>query len=189
MPNKKYDADKVSQMKQVLDSNSLTSIHKTNTYLSFLNKIILLILLSILALFTYWAFEPDPLEVKYVDNHGNWSLCKDRTYTLVRDVKTTRDITVHIKEYWWEIDGLYDIKGKMNEYPHKPITTYTLSEGTDRIFTFPKAVPKDLKQGRYRYRPHAEYEINPIKTIRKDLPVQYVNVVCDYDKEKYGVME
>lgn len=136
----------------------------------------------------YWVVEPDPLVVNYVDGKS-WSTCADRRYPLTRDVQSSKDLTVNVKEYWWDMDGMMDVNGKMNEYPHKPITVYTLSAYTDRVFTFPKAVPKDLEPGRYRYRPHAEYKVNPLKTIRRDLPVQYVNVVCNYDEKRHGVME
>jgi hypothetical protein len=150
---------------------------------------LLALVLSMVAVIIYWAFEPDPLTVNYAKGYTSWSLCSERRYSLVRDVQSRKDLTVNIKEYWWDIDGMQDVGGKMHEYPHKPLTTYTLSAGTDRVFDFPKYVPKDLPVGRYRYRPHAEYQINPIKTIRRDLPVQYVNVVCDYDPQKHGVME
>ena len=155
--------------------------------LNYTLTMLFLVVIGMFALAVYWVFEPDPLEVNYVGSE--WSTCKDRTYKLVREVKSKKDITVNVKEFWWNMDGMDDIKGKMNEYPHKPITTYTLSAGTDRIFDFPKHVPKDLDVGRYRYRPHAEYKINHLKTIRRDLPVQYVNVACEYDVKKHGVMQ
>ena len=160
-----------------------SSLKTLNWTLHFLGSVVA----GMLIYAAYLLLEPDPLEVNYVT--GDWSMCKDRTYKLVREVKSTKDITVSVKEFWWNIDGMDDIKGKMNEYPHKPITTYTLSAGTDRIFDFPKHVPKDLDVGRYRYRPHAEYKINHLKTIRRDLPVQYVNVACEYDVKKHGVMQ
>jgi hypothetical protein len=150
---------------------------------------LLALVLSMVAVIIYWAFEPDPLTVNYAKGYTNWSLCENREYSLVRDVQSSKDLTVNVKEYWWNMDGMDDVNGKMNEYPHKPLSVYTLSAGTDRVFDFPKSVPAKLKVGRYRYRPHAEYQINPIKTIRRDLPVQYVNVVCDYDEKKHGVME
>jgi hypothetical protein len=147
------------------------------------------IVLGLLALAVYWVFEPDPLEVNYVKGGMDWSACHDRKYSFSRDVKVGKDITVYVKEYWWNIDGLDDIDGKMTEFPHRSVSTYTLSAGTDRVFQFQKIVPTKLTTGRYRYRPHAEYKINPIKTIRRDLPIQYVNVLCEYDSKKHGVME
>ena len=144
--------------------------------------------ISISILIAYWLLEPDPLTVNYVKGDNSWSTCKNREFTLIRDVHSEKDLKVYIKEYWWEIDGINDIDGKMNEYPHIVKSEYTLSAGTDRIFEFPKYVPKKLEVGRYRYRPHAEYQINPIKVIRRDLPMQYVNVTCDYDEKKHGVM-
>lgn len=137
----------------------------------------------------YWTFEPDPLTVNYVKGDNGWSTCSDRRFPLIRDVHSTKDLKVDVKEFWWNIDGVDDIDGKMNEYPHLEQSHYTLSAGTDRVFTFPKYVPKDIEVGRYRYRPHAEYRINPIKVITRDLPIQYVDVVCDYDVEKHGVMK
>jgi hypothetical protein len=150
---------------------------------------LLAMVLGMAAVIIYWVFEPDPLTVNYAKGYTSWSLCENREYSLVRDVQSSKDLTVNVKEYWWNMDGMDDVNGKMNEYPHKPLSVYTLSAGTDRVFDFPKAVPAKLKVGRYRYRPHAEYQINPIKTIRRDLPVQYVNVVCNYDPQKHGVVE
>lgn len=149
-------------------------------------QVVLILLASVI---TYWLFEPDPLTVNYVQGDTAWSTCKDRQFPLLRDVQSSKDLNISIKQFWWNIDGIDDINGKMNEYPHSELEQYTISAGTDRIFDFPKYVPKKLEVGRYLYRPHAEYQINPIKVIRRDLPVQYVNVVCDYDEKKHGVMK
>lgn len=154
-----------------------------------ISVVVSLVVLSISVTLIYWYNEPDPLTVNYTAKDNSWSLCENRKFRLTRDVQSTKDITVTIKEYWYNIDGMEDVDGKMNEYPHKPLTVYTLNSGTDRVFTFPKTVPAALPDGRYRYRPSAEYYVNPLKTIRRDLPIQYVNVVCGYDQSKHGIME
>lgn len=166
----------------------MASVNRSYRALNVTLNILLALIIGMLLIITYWYFEPDPLTVNYAPTKTNWSECTDRRWTMTRDVKATKDLTVHIKEYWWELDGMRDINGKMNEYPNLALTTYTLTAGTDRLFEFPKLVPKDLPAGRYRYRPHAEYKVNPIKTIRRDLPIQYVQVKCDYDKSKHGEM-
>jgi hypothetical protein len=152
-------------------------------------NLLLALVIGMMCVIVYWIFEPDPLTVSYAKGYTSWSLCENGQYSLIRDVQSTKDLSIKVKEFWWNIDGMDDVNGKMNEYPHKPLSFYTISAGTDRVFDFPKSVPAKLKVGRYRYRPHAEYQINPIKTIRRDLPVQYVNVVCNYDPQKHGVME
>jgi hypothetical protein len=167
----------------------MAAVDSSLKFLNYTLNILALFVVGAFLLALYWVFEPDPLEVNYINGSNNWSTCVERRYALIREVKSHKDLTVHIKEYWWDIDGMRDINGKIREYPHKPVTTYTLSAGTDRIFDFPKHVPKDLDVGRYRYRPHAEYKINHLKTIRRDLPVQYVNVACEYDVKKHGVMQ
>lgn len=167
----------------------MPAVNSSVRILAFTVNFLFAMVVAAILVVVYWIFEPDPLTVNYAKGYTNWSVCEDRRYRLIRDVQSTKDLTVYVKEYWWDIDGMMDIDGKMNEYPHKPLSVYPLIAGTDRVFDFPKAVPKDLKAGRYRYRPLAEYKVNPIKTIRRDLPVQYVQVECDYDEKKHGVME
>lgn len=167
----------------------MAAVNRSIFFLNFTLNAMLFTTLAMIAVIVYWAFEPDPLRVDYLPKDNGWSECSERRYQLVRAVEADKDLVVQVKEYWWDIDGMDDIDGVLNEYPHKPITTYTLKAGTRNIFKFPKHVPADLPYGRYRYRPEATYKINPIKTIVRDLPVQYVNVKCDYDKQKHGVVE
>lgn len=145
--------------------------------------------LSIITVLVYWYTEPDPLEVNYIMGTNIWSTCQDRKFTFSREVKSTKDLKVTVKEFWWNVDGIDDAVGKKNEYVHSKITTYILEKGTDQIFTFPKYVPSNLPVGRYEYRPLAEYEVNPLKTISRDLPIQLVNVVCNHDPTKHNVPE
>jgi hypothetical protein len=140
------------------------------------------------ALFYHWYYEPDPLYVDYPTGDNHWSQCVERKFPLARMVKSSADLEITIKEYWWNIDGIDDSAGKLNEVP-AGYTYYSLTAGTDQKFTFPKTVPVIIGVGRYRYRPQATYRVNPIKTIVRDLPVQYVNVVCDYDIARHGVMQ
>lgn len=137
-------------------------------------------------------FDPDPLMVTY-SSAGYHSTCESRMFPLTRIVSTDIPLHVIVKEYWSEENGMMTVNGILQEtgveFPHKVVTPYPLQPVKDQKFTFPKAVPKALGVGRYKYRPVAEYRINPFKVITKELPVQYVNVVCEYDPKEHGAMD
>lgn len=143
-----------------------------------------------------WAylrfFDPDPLIVTYSAS-GDQSTCDNRLFPLTRLVTSDRPLYVQVKEYWSEVDGMMTVNGVLQEtgteFPHKVITQYPMQAVKNQPFSFPKAVPKALGVGRYMYRPVAEYRINDYKVITKELPVQYVNVVCEYDPVEHGVMD
>jgi hypothetical protein len=78
---------------------------------------------------------------------------------------------------------MMDHNGIEGEYVFGGIVTYTLGSGFNKVMTFNKKVPKDIPLGRYEYRPWATYQVNPIKTITRLLPVQYIEVRCDAAKE------
>jgi hypothetical protein len=153
---------------------------------------VLLLVTSTLSLFGYWYYEPDPLEVSYT-KAGSSSVCIDRKYPLARLVTTTKNLSINVKEYWSEDDGMMVVNNILQEddteYPAKELAHYTLLAGTNKAFTFPKSVPADLWVGRYTYRPSATYRVNPIKVITRDLPTQKIVVVCDYDQTKHGTMQ
>ena len=171
------------------DKLSDHGVRNLNRTLQFLSVLIV----GTLGYTTYLLLEPDPLEVDYAHGSTKWSNCNEREFTLSRYVKSDKDLTIFVKEYWSEVDGMLNIDGTMlgedSEYPHKPLSVYSISAGTKRNFTFPKHVPKQLEVGRYMYRPHAEYKVNFLKTIHRDLPVQFVDVTCTYNKDKHGAME
>ena len=68
----------------------------------------------------------------------------------------------------------------------KPIH-YPLGKDFEKVMTFNKIVPENIPTGRYEYRPWATYKVNPIKTITRILPIQRINVVCDYNKDKHPI--
>jgi hypothetical protein len=132
----------------------------------------------------YWTIEPDPLQVDYVDGEVNWSTCIHREYSFDRYVRSSRDLKIIVQERWHDLDGMMDHNGVEGEYVFGGVVTYTLGAGFDKVMTFNKKVPKDIPVGRYEYRPWATYEVNPIKTITRLLPVQNIAVVCEAsDKE------
>lgn len=137
--------------------------------------------------------EPDPLVVGYT-TQGDTSTTTGRKYPLARKVTSDADLVINVKEYWSREDGPMIVNGveylQGAEYPHKPLSVYTLVAGTkDKEYVFPKAVPADLGIGVYIYRPQAEYKVNFFKSKVKDLPIQRVVVTEDYDVNKHGVME
>jgi hypothetical protein len=147
------------------------------------NRIFLIVLALIVVVLTYWTIEPDPLQVNYVDGEVKWSKCNNREYSFDRYVRSTKDLTITVQERWHDLDGMMDHNGIEGEYVFGGIVTYTLGSGFNKVMTFNKKVPKDIPLGRYEYRPWATYKVNPIKTITRLLPVQYIEVRCDVAKE------
>lgn len=138
-----------------------------------------------IGLAVYWTLESDPLHVDYIDDEQHWSKCESRSYSFKRMVKSDKDLTVTIQERWHDLDGLMDYKDVDGEYVYSKIETYTLGAGFNKVMTFNKEVPNDIHIGLYEYRPIATYKVNPIKTITRMLPVQNVNVICEYDAQNH----
>lgn len=139
-----------------------------------------------LAIVVYWSNEPDPLQVAYVDGDQHWSKCQDRSFSFKRLVSSNKHLTITVQERWHDLNGFMDYKNTEGEYVYGGTVTYTLGAGFEKVMIFNKKVPTDIPVGLYEYRPWAAYRVNPIKTITKLLPVQNVNVVCDYDPVKHG---
>ena len=135
----------------------------------------------------YWAVEPDPLTVTYVGS--DQSTCKDRKYTFKRLVRSDKDLDIYVQERWHAMDGSMDMDGFKGELVVAKPIHYPLGKGFMQPMEFDKAIPKVLPKGKYEYRPYATYKVNPLKTITKKLPMQIVDVICDYDKDKHGAME
>ncbi len=95
---------------------------------------------------------------------------------------------IYVQNRWHDLDGFRDMHGIEGELVLPLPNHYPLGEDFAKVMTFNKQVPKELPVGRYEYRPWATYKINPIKTITRLLPIQEVDVVCDYDPKKHGVM-
>lgn len=134
----------------------------------------------------YWYFEPDPFVVERVDGQGTWSECTGRQYSFSRSVKTTKALNIYIQERWHDSDGMMDFAEKQGEFVVSTPIHYPLGKDFEKIMQFNKVVPIPIGVGRYEYRPWATYQINPIKTVTKLLPVQNVDVRCDYDPTRHG---
>jgi len=113
-----------------------------------------------------------------------WSKCNNREYSFKRYVRSEKDLVITVQERWHDLDGMMDYKGTEGEYVYGNRVTYTLGTGFNKVMTFHKEVPKDIAIGRYEYRPWATYQVNPIKTITRLLPVQNVNVLCNKNEVK-----
>jgi hypothetical protein len=162
----------------------MSQIDRQIAHFQLFNRLILIILGLIVAVLTYWTVEPDPLKVEYVADDAKWSKCNNREYSFKRYVRSTKDLTITVQERWHDIDGMMDYNGVEGEYVYGNRITYTLGSGFNEVMTFNKEVPKDIPLGRYEYRPWATYQVNPIKTITRMLPVQNVVVVCDAKKKE-----
>ncbi|MCI4435648.1 MAG: hypothetical protein JHC33_02385 [Ignisphaera sp.] len=157
----------------------MSQIDRQIIHFHWFNRIFLTITILIVAVLTYWTIEPDPLQVNYVDGEVKWSKCTHREYSFDRYVRSDKDLIITVQERWHDIDGMMNYNGIEGEYVFGSTVTYTLGAGFNEVMTFNKKVPKDIPIGRYEYRPWATYKVNPIKTITRLLPVQYIEVVCE----------
>jgi hypothetical protein len=164
-------------------------ISKVDKTLNWLAIIITIAVSGLILLLTYWFFEPDPLSVTRIEGETHWSECTGRRYQFARLVQSSKDIDIYVQERWHDLDGMMDGVGYQGEFVMPKPIHYPLGEDFSKLMTFNKTVPRALPVGRYEYRPWATYKVNPIKTITRMLPMQRVNVHCDYDIAKHGVME
>jgi len=153
-------------------------------YIQWFTRLVMAFMLTSVGVLVYWTFEPDPLQVTYIDTEMKWSKCNNREYSFKRYVRSEKDLVITVQERWYDLDGMMDYKGTEGEYVYSTRATYTLGSDFNKVMTFHKEVPKDITTGRYEYRPWATYQINPIKTITRLLPVQNVNVMCNTNEVK-----
>ena len=141
------------------------------------------VILGFVGLLVYWALEPDPL---VVNPHGsNVSVCTDRNFSFERYVHSSKPLDIYVQQRWHNLDG----KGNFGTIEKEVVMVqpdyYPLGRDFEKVMEFNKCVPDSVSRGTYEYRPWATYEVNPIKTIHRLLPVQKVEVVCDLDLSKH----
>ena len=130
----------------------------------------------------YWVVEPDPVTVKVYKTSD--SECHDRQFSFERYVQSSKAVDIFVQQRWHNLnDG--NFKGIEKEVVITEPGYYPLGADFEKIMEFAKCVPDKITQGNYEYRPWATYQVNPIKTIHKLLPVQNVNVVCSFDQSKH----
>lgn len=139
--------------------------------------------LGVVGLLVYWAVEPGPLTVNPHGSHR--SVCLERGFTFERYVHSSKPLDIYIQQRWYNKDGL----GNFGEIEKETVIVqpnyYPLGKDFEKVMEFSKCVPDKIGKGSYEYRPWATYEVNPIKTIHRLLPVQQVDVVCDLDLSKH----
>jgi hypothetical protein len=160
----------------------MSQLDRQIVHFHWFNRIFLVITVLVTTVLLYWTIEPDPLQIDYVDGEIHWSKCVHREYSFNRHVISKKDLLITVQERWYDLDGMMDRNGVEGEYVFGNEVTYTLGGGIDKVMVFNKKVPNDINVGRYEYRPWATYKVNPIKTITRLLPTQYVEVVCDANK-------
>jgi len=143
-------------------------------------------MLAFSVLMTYWYFEPDPVSVEKLQGDNGWSMCIGRQYSFIRMVKSSKDVDIYVQERWSDLDNMYGSGEVESELVIARVIHDPLGKGFEKAMTFNKVVPINIPVGRYQYRPYASYQVNPIKKITRPLPVQNVEVVCDYDKDKHS---
>ena len=147
-----------------------------------LGILVVTIVASFVLLLTYWALEPDPLTVKPYNSDS--SVCHDRQFSFTRYVHSDKPLDIYVQQRWHNKDsGNY--KGIEKEIVISTPDYYPLGKDFQKIMQFTKCVPDNIETGRYEYRPWATYKVNPIKTVHRLLPVQNVDVVCDFDPSKH----
>lgn len=156
---------------------------KVSFWLHWLAIVVTSSVLAVVVTIIYWILEPDPLTVDKV-GYG-CSDCTDRKFSLERHVKSSVPLDIYIQQRWYNLDGIDDKKGIQKEIIVTEPDYYPLGKDFEKSMEFTKCVPNNVPMGRYEYRPWATYKINPIKTVHRLLPVQEVNVVCDFDPAKH----
>ena len=131
----------------------------------------------------YWALEPDPLTVNPHGSHV--SVCSEREFMFERYVHSSKPLDIYVQQRWYNLDG----RGNFGKVEKETVIVqpdyYPLGKDFEKVMEFNKCVPDKIVKGTYEYRPWATYEVNPIKTIHRLLPVQKVEVVCDLDLSKH----
>jgi hypothetical protein len=148
--------------------------------------IVLLSFLAFIITILYWFFEPDPVSVERVAGASTWSKCENRQYSFIRVVKSSKAVDIFVQERWHDMDDMQDVGTIESELVISKVIHYPLDAGFEKAMTFNKVVPINVPIGRYEYRPYASYQVNPLKRVTKPLPIQNVDVVCDYDKDKHA---
>jgi hypothetical protein len=138
---------------------------------------------------TYWLLESDPVIISKIPGQPEWSVCDKRYYKFHRYVYSSRDVSITVQQRYIDLDNMTDENGIENERIYTDDIPYQLAAGFEKNMEFTKPLPANLPIGRYEYRPWARYKINPLKEIYRPLPVQRVEVTCDYDPAKHGVMQ
>jgi hypothetical protein len=156
---------------------------KVNFWLHWLAIVVTSVVLVVVATLTYWMLEPDPLVVDKVGY--SCSECSGRKFSFERYVKSNASLDIYVQQRWYNLDGIDDRKGIHKEIIITEQDYYPLGKDFEKDMEFTKCVPDNVPVGRYEYRPWATYKINPIKTVHRLLPVQEVNVVCDFDPSKH----
>ena len=156
---------------------------RINFWLHWLAILVTSVVLSFVLLIIYWLVEPDPLTVT---QHGlGCAECHDRKFSFERYVRSDKHLDIYVQQRWYNKDGIDDIRGVQKETVITQPDYYPLGADFEKIMEFTKCVPDNITIGRYEYHPWATYQINPIKTVHRLLPVQEVNVVCDFDPTKH----
>lgn len=172
----------------------LTRISKDLEYLNAIDRRSrrhqLITLLSLFAFVIYltliylkWELEPDPLVVEYSAKEDGVSVCKDFKFEFTRYVKSTKDINIYVQERYHDLSGAMDRQGVAGELVISKPIHYFVGKNVEKNLVFYKDVPPTLPMGNYEYRPWVTYQVNPIKTITKPLPVQQLVVNCKVIKE------
>lgn len=156
---------------------------KVNFWLHWLAIVVTTVVVAFVVTIIYWVLEPDPVTVK---TYGlGFSDCHDRQFIFNRYVQSDKAVDIYVQQRWYNKDGIDNYNGFEKEIVITEPDYYPLGYDFEKIMEFTKCVPDNVPVGRYEYRPWATYKINPIKTIHRLLPVQEVNVVCDYDPSKH----
>ena len=157
--------------------------NKLSFWLHWIGIVVTTVVLVFVATIIYWILEPDPVTVK---TYGlSCSDCHDRQFSFNRYVQSDKAVDIYIQQRWYNKDGIDNYKGFEKEIVITEPDYYPLGSDFEKIMEFTKCVPDNVPVGRYEYRPWTTYKINPIKTIHRLLPVQEVNVVCDYGPSKH----
>jgi hypothetical protein len=138
----------------------------------------IILIALVLGLYLFMITEEDPLTVEYVPNEPIWSKCDKRKYTFRRIVRSTKDIDVHVREVYMNLDGMDDVGDIQAEVTGDKQIDYPLKAGV-KVIGFNKKVLDNLTYGRYIYMPEASYEVNAFKRVVKALPPQFIEVVCN----------
>ena len=128
------------------------------------NTVATTVLVSFIALSSYWYFERDPYVVFTIPKpiqiiYAGENISYQRYVCPLKEVEATIRV---------------ELASKTEKYSLKD---YKFSKDFCGIYTFSAEIPKGIKSGTYEYRVSAKYNVNPMKSATKNLEPIYFEVM------------
>lgn len=164
-------------------TTQLELLQKVAFWTHWIAIVVTTVVISFILLMIYWAVEPDPLTF---NSHGSKvSVCSNREFTFERYVHSSKSLDIYVQHRWYNKDKNNNFGTVEKEVVITQSDYYPLGKDFEKVMEFTKCVPDKIVKGTYEYRPWATYSVNPIKTVHRLLPVQQVDVVCDFEVGKH----